>query len=505
MKKRPYITLLATAMLLACDAPEDVDDIIDDVEFREVYPCAEYNSLLPADGAPMEALFSKVGVIRDVKVVEQDLCRTSSDSAVWTANSCPTSTRGRWSFWHLMTQMAGSNDPSAFILTMLDTFQTQPVVNGFQLEQRPGWKNKVVDKWRQNSGCALAGPCTLDPKFTPFRLAAIVNRMDLRPDAGASIPSGGYGGDNQNTAGEGRFVFTVLDDTTPGDANPPATPVDAQIILEYALPTTVKNRVTWATEWLALNNYDWNAVPTSPTSYQSRLQALTDAFVSASVMSTRPNSGSAINTVRTNEKAFDAALNKKWSMRQFKLGCVVAGCSSSQNFLVPTPVDLTPDTSFIDSDTVLVPFMDQNKDAILAGTHTVPLTFNDGLEDVSFLGGESKSPSFAQAAFWAETVVGLLPDQANAFDTRHLFGMGTCNGCHYKETENEVNVHIGKKVTGSPSALSAFLQGALVTTVPIGDGSSVAMFNEPRRRMCELRHTKTGAAAKLTTFFGGAH
>lgn len=494
MKKHLWIPMTVAALLLACDAPDAVDavDAVDDVEFREIYPCFQYKAFLPNDDAGMKALFAKVGVITEVKVVE-DKCRTSSDPLVWAANACPNAIQGRWSFWYLMTQMAGTNDPSAFILSMLDTFETQPIVNGFKLEQRPGMKKLVVDPWRAKSCANEPPPCNkLKAEFAPFRLAAIVNRMDLRVDADSNIQGGyGIGPDSKDAAGEGRFVFTILD----GNGNA----LDANIILEYALPTAKKNRVAWANEWLNLKNYDWNKDPKDPLSYQAKLQALTESFVIKGAFPGRPNQGSAINTVRTNEKTFDKALlSKLWSLRQFKLGCPIPNCPSDQNFLLPSTVDLTPDTSFMQSQTVLLPFINQNEVAIRSAEHQVPPEFNGQ----KFLGAESKSPSFGAATFWAEDIFGQFNDAENALDTRRMFGMGTCSGCHYRETENESNVHIGKKIVGMPASLSKFLQGAVTTNVPDKLGNSVP-FNEPQRRMCELYHTQSGAADTLTTFFGG--
>lgn len=489
MNKSFWFPLAAAVLSLACDPPEETDE----VEFREIFPCEQYKAVLPVDDVGMKALFSKVGVITEVKVVE-DKCRSVYDTTVWAANACPNASQGHWSFWYLMTQVSGTNDPSAVILSMLDTFETKPVVNGFTLAQRKGMKNLVVDPWRAKSCADEPLPCNkLKPQFAPFRLSAIVNRMDLRPDANGNILPGAYGftPDSKDTAGEGRFVFTILDGN--------GTALDANIILEFALPTANKNRIAWAKEWLALKNYDWAKDPKDPLSYQARLQALTDSFVVKGAFPGRPNQGSALNTVRTNDKTFDnAILTKLWSLRQFKLGCLVMNCPLDQKFLVPTTVDLTPDVTFMQSEEVLLPFINQNELTIRQAEHIVPPEFNG----VKFLGAESKSGGFAAASFWAEDLFTLFVDDANALDTRRMFGMATCSGCHYKETENEANVHIGKKLVGAPASLSKFLQGQVTTTVPDKLGKPVP-FNEPQRRMCELYHTQSGAASTLTNFFGG--
>lgn len=482
----------------------DIADLTsDNTSFRAVdYDCNAYTAVVNTLD------FKKVGVITAVKVVE-DPCRTNFDPAIWNANGCALNTRGRWSFWYLMEQMAGNNDPSEFILKMLETFHTTTIVNGFELDDRPGWLGQVINRWRSDSNCpayvGLTDDCSLDPAFAPFRLAAIVNRMDLRPNAGSNLQGGPYGnGIDEDTAGEGRFVFQVLGN---------GSPKNASIILEYALPTTVKDRIDWANDWLSLNLLDWNVPDGGPLSFRTKLQSITDAFVTQDIFPGRPNLGSAINTVRTNERSFDfgfSELNKQWSLRQFELGCDAGGCSVDENFLIPTPVSMTPDssagTSFNEQPRDvdhLLPFINQERIAIRNGEHTVPLSFNG----VDFLGGESMSnASDAQPVFWGLGIFDQIDDPATALETRHLFALATCNGCHYAETENTANMHIGVKHLGLEAPLSNFLLGYFQTSVQLDmAGTEFAEFNEPERRMCELRHTQTGAATKLSTFFGGAH
>jgi len=496
-------TLIPALLVAACDPLDDDDaawDHIDDgVEFREVYPCDQYAAKIPQNPDAMMALFRKVEVITNNAVI-RDPCRTSLDPNVWLLNKCPLSSQGVWTFWHLMSQMAGTNNTSGFIMTMLESMEGTPLVNDVPLQARSKVRALVIDPWRTASGC-LAGKkwvddkCELDPKRAPFALTAVVNRIDLRPDT-VNLNQGGYipPPDSKDTAGEGRFVFQFT--------NQIGTPFEGGIILEYALPTKLQNRVTWANDWLSLNNF-----AAFDAAYVARLQQITDKFTKKGAFPGRPNFGSAINAVRTNERAFDTkpALSSQWSLRAFKLACSGI-CPVDGKSLLPQIVDQTPLNSLQNDQVRLLPFLNANAVKIRTGTHTVPEDF-DG---APFIGGESLSqPLFAPSPFiWAFDLLmnDLLDDKLNAPDTRRLFAIGTCNGCHYKETENVTNMHIRLPAKGADVQVSDFLSKTPLTLSTIFDkNENLVQFNEPKRRLCELFHTQTGQGNVLTTAFGSPH
>ena len=91
-------------------------------------------------------------------------------------------------------------------------------------------------------------------------------------------------------------------------------------------------------------------------------------------------------------------------------------------------------------------FVNANLAAIMNGTYVVPLQFPAG---TPFLSGNAPIPP----NFWRGN-----PPIANN-DARSLFSLGTCNGCHFGET-NTPFVHINPaSPIGAPAALSGFLTG----------------------------------------------
>lgn len=438
--------------------------------------------------------FEKVGIIRSLDVVD-DPCRTVFDANIWAVNNCSVTTKGRWSFWYLMSQAAGNRNVSEFILKTLESFENQPVVNTFQLTKRAGIRTMVINPWRIKSNCLPdkkwdEDKCNLLPEHAPFRLLAIVNRMDLRP--GADDLQSGYNSSNdKDQAGEGRFVFGFVD--TQG------SPLAATMIVEYKLPTSVnRTRAIWANQWISLNSkLPGNGIG----QFNQSLQTITDGFVSKNVFLGKPNFGSALSTVRTDEKAFGT----KWSLREFKFGCTGI-CDINNRLLVPSPVNMTPDNKF-ENLQPLYDFLNANGEAIRNGQHDVPLTW----QGIPFLAGESISnPIVNNSIQWGKDLSKFSDIQTNNFDTRRKFALPTCNGCHYFETNNGLNQHIINRKKGFMSTVSGFIDPSQQPWDVPGlfedlnvDPELPHQFNEPRRRMCELVNTATGEGNLLSNFFGG--
>ena len=176
----------------------------------------------------------------------------------------------------------------------------------------------------------------------PFKLMAIVNRLDLRGNFSYFGSGGG--------TGETRFVYTLIDPLTgkpPFHSNiasinsmPGAIDwVGMNLILEYGNPNMnmcqLKN---FAQQWYDLSafplgtytvNNGGNSTPTITTnpSFNDNLQEITDQITTAGQGGGKPN-GSAINQIRTNEKLFEPVLgsfgtspwtNVDWELRQFQL------------------------------------------------------------------------------------------------------------------------------------------------------------------------------------------
>lgn len=335
-------------------------------------------------------------VVRDLTVVE-DPIRTK-----WTGGT--TNARdGAWTFGKLMTQMAGANDPQAFVRAWLAKWETDRTVNGFTIPARTQIRNQVINPWPKDANGKL------DLTKAPMRLLAITNRMDLR-----NLKAG--------NAGEGRFVFGVTDAA--------GNPMQFTVILEYKLPATTAADVDeWARLWHVLGSK-----AAGSAAYNSALQVVTDKFAKRDAAPGKPN-GSAISQVRTNE----IALSGPWELREFRL--------SGAGQLGQGTVSQTPDGSFNGS-TAFRDFVNTNTTAILAGKHVVPVTF----AGEPFRGGNA----LVSGAIW--NAPGITNDQA-----RHLVSVNTCNGCHGFGETNTGFLHVSPRAAGQVAALSGFLTGEDVT------------------------------------------
>jgi hypothetical protein len=306
---------------------------------------------------------------------------------------------GAWHFGTLMRAMAGDQDPSTLVRQWLRTWTTAQTINGLTVPARTQLMTKVLGPWEQRSGGASR---PLDFSHAPFRLLAIMNRMDLRQPGGQ--------------AGEGRFVFGVLD--------PSGNPMEFTVILEYALPGGTPEAIQrWARDWHELGQLGLNH-----PSYNAKLQALTDRFAKTGVMAGRPF-GHALNQIRTNE----VELAQEWEMREFTL---------TDTGLRPATVKRTPDFRF-ENTNALRDFILANEADVLGERHTVP----ESLSGARFLAASAPVP---EDFFWR---VPGVPGEA-----RHKFSLNTCSGCHSRETGTQFT-HIAPRAAGQVAALSAFLQG----------------------------------------------
>ncbi|MER2564760.1 MAG: CARDB domain-containing protein [Myxococcaceae bacterium] len=334
-------------------------------------------------------------MIRNLAVVEDPL-RTN-----WTG-SLTNPSDGAWQFGRLMTTMAGPNDPELFVRNWLAQWDSPRLVNGLNVNPRP--MNAIVTQpW-----LAASGGTRLDLTRAPFRLLAIVNRMDLR-----NLSRG--------SAGEGRFVFGVL--------GAGGTQLQFTVILEFNLPATTQADVDrWAADWHALG-----ALPVGSPAYNTALEAITRRFAGPNASPSRPN-GSAINQVRSNE----IALSAPWEMREFNL--------NAAGQLVQVPVAQTTDLPLNNSPN-LAQFINTNTAALLTDTHVVPATFNGA----PFLAGSALTNP---GHFWN------APGITNP-DARFHFSVNTCNGCHAGDT-NTAFLHVFPRNQGQVAQLSGFLTGTVV-------------------------------------------
>ena len=170
-------------------------------------------------------------MITDLNVIENSV-RTNPNAG----------RRATWTFKYLMENMAGENNPAEFTLQWLKHWEEDQVVNGQVSSARQAIRAKVIDPWM-----AASGGEELDLKLAPFKLLAIVNRMDLRVHDESSVTTGG----------EGRFVFGVLDqDGTPLPPIAGPAPGGFTVIFEYELVAAdMRELQKWAHKWHNLGRY----------------------------------------------------------------------------------------------------------------------------------------------------------------------------------------------------------------------------------------------------------
>lgn len=360
-------------------------------------------------------------MIKSTTVVDDSIRTTFNPSSTDARN-------GVWTFKHLMENVAATPaDAPAMVEAMLNTFTVPQTINGFTVDARPGMQNTILATWPRTADGAL------DLAQAPLRLAAIVNRFDLR-DLG------------NGDAGEARFVFSFVD--------PFFTffPLSANLILEYKLPaTTDRDVANWASSFHALG-----ALPFGE-SYNAALQAITERFAGRNARPDHPN-GSALSALRSNEIAFGGI--SVWEMRSFAL-------SASSGQLEPVPLVLTPDRRF-NNTTTLASYITANQDAIIAEKHTVPALFN--------------GQPFQAGAVFNDLSTWFAPGVSG--DARFHFALNTCNGCHSSSETGTVFTQIQPRFAGEEATLSSFLTG---TTISDPASSQLRTLNDLHRRNDDLK------------------
>lgn len=413
--------------------------------------------IAPISPASTEANWLESLMITD-KTVVQDPKRTY-DPCTEAGNA-----DGVWTFKHLMTEMANEPrsglTPEDFTIEFLLTWLFPRSINSDFVSERPAMWDAVIEPW-----LVASGGQTLDLDKAPFRLLAIVNRLDLRK----TTAGGGYfgGGGIPIDAGELRFVFGVV--------TPPAYSQSGKCethefttILEYGVPISGCSGVRdWAREWTKLNVY-----PAYGEAYRNQLESLTERVVERNAAPFKGN-GSAINQIRTNE----AALALPWELNEFTLTNESAGNTPVDGALRPHTVAQTPDDGVYSPTPNPVVSDYINSEVSCSGNHEVPLSY-DG---APFRGGNSlmgKGPGSPPGTWFGDG-----PNTPDYICRRHTFSLNTCNGCHSCDTGTEF-VHVSP-TSGIPAKLSGFLTGTSVEDTQF-PSSKTWTFADLDRRFVDL-------------------
>ncbi|RYZ89088.1 MAG: hypothetical protein EOP04_07770 [Proteobacteria bacterium] len=345
---------------------------------------------------------------------------------------------GAWSFGGVMTRLAAANavaDASKMVEDWLNQWATDQTVKGGDVVKARAKIKDVIASWPKSEDKKL------DLAQSPFRLTAIVNRLDLRPK-----PVPGLEGE----AGEGRFVFCLIDPAT----KEPFRGGDAfLVIFEFGVKFNTRTEVAeYGRKWVELSELEFEQ-----DLFKEKLQALTDKFVT-------------LNQLRTNERRLVAETKGNWELREFRI------TNDGKGFFTDT-VKRTPanryaafmnlpadpaDPLFADRLEALKKWANDNKAEILADNPRIGETLSVKGVAQPFAGAAAETPD--PTSFW---ILSLLksPLNANENEIRHHLSLQTCNGCHGGEAHlgfdqtRTAFVHIKERGINERAQISEFLDG----------------------------------------------
>jgi len=401
-------------------------------------------------------------MIRDLSVVN-DPARTWSPCN----GGNPT---GVWTFNHLMinnaNQAASGIDPAIYAETWLANWPTPPTINGHTVSTRPN--TLILNNWPKRADGHV------DLTKSPFRLLAIVPRVDLRKTTGGGGSYTVSTSGNFIDGGEARFVFGLETGTCTVQA--------MSVIFEYRVPKCGCDAVkSWAAQWVALNSL---AFPSA--AYNQALQNLTEQFAKVNANPARPN-GSALGQQRTNE----IALAAPWELREFQL------TQFPFSMLNETTTADTPLDSFNNGATFQSWVQTKVEPAIHPPNFQdpippVPLFFLFGGVNVNFLGSNPQAP-----AVWSAPGLNLALLAENW--ARERASLATCNSCHTTETATGFTHVDPRTAVALPAALSGFLTGISVPD-PVAPGHTpVRDFDDLARREIDINQVATMSCATIAT------
>ena len=376
---------------------------------------------------------------------------------------------GPWSFGKLMEELVGPGDAPAAVRDWLLGWATVQQIDNQFISPRTAVLEKVVVPWQKRDGFVPATGIEWNPnlKNAPFRLLAIVNRLDLAaPEVGGrfdqirerwrlkgqearfvklfhdatgidlfeqerldALPKrrpriSGYGilaVAEPPPSGEGRFVFQVTDEN--------GSPLTGgwTIILEYSLRDLHGGDRTraWANAWHTLSYLD----PATPL-FSAQLEEVTKLFTSKIDAAHREP---ILSQLRSN----DAALAPTHEFRQWTIDAK----RLKPALLTHTPVQQTalPDS---EARRVFQRYLDGQEPLIKTGLLIVP---------DKFLAASAIIPAGKNTFTWdfGSHIEG---------DVRRTASLATCNGCHAGETACDRGFHIHPHDAGTPPIISHFLR-----------------------------------------------
>ena len=337
---------------------------------------------------------------------------------------------GAWAIGRVLTRLSGAQDAGPYVNSLL---------NGLTADD-----SFIASNWpKANGAFTLTG--------TPMLLEAIVNRIDLRDPAAASL-------------GELRFVFGT------------AGNVDGKIIVEIVAPTSTQySALTWAQAWHRLSDPNLTSAQ-----FNTALQVLTDYALDNAQTHYR---------VRTaNETPF-----QPWTFRQFE---------PQSGLLVPANLGLTPAARFdmINPNDANSYFVNGNatyqQSQVIDPNDLVTLTnYVDSISADITTGNYSIPTSMGTTAFQMQRTYrsdrnSVVSDESWSIPSvgalnSATFSVNTCNGCHgLALVTGPSPAQVSPRGAGQASSLAAFLTGT-------SDGK----FSDLQRRATEMSNVLCGTGA----------
>lgn len=371
---------------------------------------------------------------------------------------------GAFSIGHLFDEMAGQNgDGRELMRDWLECWNEPYEVNGDRVGARPKMRALVVAPWQEADGWDEKSGERWFPDFknAPFRLLAVVNRLDL-----GNLAPIYYGG---TSGAEGRLVFGVIDRE--------GKPLEHHftVIFEYKMiGAPGQDKQMLARQWHALGErVDFDEA------YLADLEALTRQFTDRRRSEDgKKELGSDIAQVRTNEMA----LAPTCEMREFRFKAETVS-------LNPGSLAQTPRMAFAkrgsELHVQLVKFLRENQDGVIAGSTDLPEQIErEGHKSLPLLAGSCTVPD---RDFYWET------GGVRTRELRRVFSRRTCNGCHARDTDTDF-CHIRPRLAGEASTLSKFLSlssGGYTVEDP-GEFFEEIQLNEMHSRVQDLLRSVHG-------------
>jgi hypothetical protein len=392
---------------------------------------------------------------------------------------------GAWSFPRLITEMANTAStgvqPKDFLMNWLQSWQTNQTVNGETIASRD--ITQIINTWSTMSGG------TFDIKFAPFKLVAIVNRVDLRGNSAYSV----------GNAGEGRFVFCALT-CNGGTQGVLRNPAPFMVIFEYGVPKkTFCSLKTYAKQWA-----DLSALVPGTAGYNTALEALTNQFALANTNPDKPN-GNSLNQLRTNEFALGGTV---WELREFIIDATTHMLKNVTTKREPQIRFNQVNDARVSADVeTLAAYINAHTPDVEANKHEVP----DVEAGKNFQAGKAETVNPNDYHWNGIAGPGPAPGFINSDSARFVFSLNTCSGCHGGDANTGNFMHVAPGFgTGVPAILSGFLRGgsAGLTDDPFlvfdranRPAGRIREFNDLKRRKEDLESFVLCTCARRSPIF----